>query len=226
MTHANQTPAVVSQDLSLEAGWQWRTVGPLVIAAMVVIALAILIVFSSRSAWDLLGIGRGLVTPNYYHYTALLIVLGTAFGQFAGWAVGSVLLTYVWHLLTGRAINLHIVQAAMSIVYCGLAVVPLFFYHILYGQPLAGMPRPGIAAWLHQHYPDASWLLISGHHVIDLLMIPLLIAVLALIWGSGERLVRHRGVQTLVLLLILTTSFVVAMSLAIHSTLAHLRLGP
>ena len=224
MTHADRTQTVASQDTGLEAGWLRRGVGPMLIAAVVVIALAVLVVFTSKSAWHLLGIGRGLVAPAAYHYTGLLIMLGLTFSLFVGWAVGSALLVYVWQVL-GSATTLRVVQVSMSIVYFGLAIVPIFFYHLLFGQPLAGLPRPGLAVWVHQTYPEAYWLLFPGHRVTDWLTIPLLIAVLALILGGRERMMRHWGMQTLVLFLILLTFFAVALSLSIHSTLVHIHLG-
>ncbi len=226
MTRVNQTPSVASRHVSLEPGWLGRSVGPLCLAAVAVIVLAMVIVFTSQAAWHLLGAGRGLVTPEFYHYTGLLMVLGMTFGQFAGWVIGSALLVYVWGRLTANATTLRVVQVAASIVYCGLAVVPVFSYHFFFGQPLAGLPRPGIAAWISQNYASAYWLLFPGHHVVDVLVIPFLIAVLVLIWGMRERVVSHWGMQTLVLFLIMATSLVVSLSLAIHSILVHIRLGP
>ncbi|MEE9147771.1 MAG: hypothetical protein V3U27_10295, partial [Candidatus Tectomicrobia bacterium] len=102
MTRANQTPAVASRPVSLEPGWLGRSVGPLCLAAVAVIVLAVVIVFTSQAAWHLLGAGRGLVAPDFYHYTGLLMVLGMTFGQFAGWVVGSALLVYVWGRLTAK----------------------------------------------------------------------------------------------------------------------------
>jgi hypothetical protein len=225
MTHANEAKAHASQVIGLEDGWLRHIVGSVLLAAVVVVALAGVVVFTSKSAWQLLGIGRGLIAPAFYHYTGLLIVLGTTFGQFVGWAVGSMLLAYVWHRLTGSAVTFRVVQVSISIVYCGLAIAPIFFYHLLFGQALAGVPRPGLDSWLRLNHPDAYWLLSFGHRVVDLLIILLFIAVLALIWGTGERMVRLRGLQTLVLFLILLTSLAVALSLGIHATMAHIRLG-
>ncbi len=224
MAHANQIPAPVSQDMSLDTGWLQRAVGPGLIAAVMIVAVAVLVVFTSKSAWLLLGVGRGLVTPAFYHYTGLLVVLGTTFGLCAGWAVGSAFLVYIWHLL-GSATTLNVVQVCMSTAYGGFAILPILLYHLLFGQPLAGLPRPGLAAWVLQAYPDAYWLLFPGHWVTDLLMIPLLIAGLALLWGGKEQWWRHRGVQILMLFLMLLTFFAVALSLGIHSTLAHLHLS-
>jgi hypothetical protein len=224
MTPADRTYAPSVQESLFAPGWRQRFMLSFMIAAIVTTALAVLVVFTSQSAWQALGIGRGLVAPEQYHYTALLVLLGTTFGQCIGWAAGSALLVYVW-LLFGSAMTLRVVQMSMSIVYCGLAVMPWFFYHLLFGQPLAGLPRPGMAAWVQQHYADAYWLLFPGHRVTDLLIIPLLVAVLGLLWGGGERVLRRAGMQTLLLCLILLTSLAVALSLGIHATLVHLRVG-
>ena len=225
MRHADRTHAAAVQALSLESKWLWRSIGPLLIAVVAVIVLAGVVVFATKSAWQLLGVGRGFVPPRFYHYSGLFVVLGTTFGQFIGWAGGSALLAYLWRTLIRQPITLRVVQVSTSIVYLGMAVLPIFVYHLLFGQPLAGIPRPGLVDWLREYYPDAYTLLLPGHRLIDFLIVPLMVAVLALIWGSGERLIRHRGMQTLVLFLILVTSLAVAMSLAIHSTLAHIRLG-
>jgi hypothetical protein len=47
---------------------------------------------------------------------------------------------------------------------------------------------------------------------------------LGLLWGTGERAREHRGVQALLALALLGTSMAVALSLAIHSILVHIRL--
>ncbi len=209
----------------LEPGWMRRCLGPFLIAVAVVSAVAILIVLTSRPAWQLLGIGRGLVTPQYYPYTGLLIVLGTTLGQFMGWAAGSALLVYVWYRFTRTSVRFHVAQIAMTLVYAGLAVLPMWFYHLLFGRPLAGLPQPGLPAWLRQNAPDAYGLLIVGHPIVDWFTLPLAIAVLAMLWGYGQRLMRQKGLQTLWLFLILATSLVVTLSMAIHSTLVHVRIG-
>ena len=226
MTHAYHPTAIKPEDRGwLESGWFRRSLGPLLIAALVVVVIALLVIFSSPSAWHLFGIGRGLVTPELYPYTALLIILATTFGQFIGWVAGSALLVYVWHRLLATAVTFRIVQVAMTLVYAGLAVLPTFFYHFIFGRPLAGLPQSGVSAWLRQHAPGAYGFLIVGHPVVDWFIIPLAIAVLAILWVCGERTMRQRGLQTVWLCLILATSFVVALSLAIHSTLLHIRMG-
>ncbi len=226
MTHADQTHPQVVPEGRFDARWLWGTLGPFLLAALFIIVLAMGVVFASRSAWQLLGIGRGLVDPLLYPYTGLLMLLVTTFGQFIGWAGGCVLLVHVWSLVTGQAVTWRVVQLAMSVVYVGLAVVPIFVYHLLFGRPLAGLPRPGLSSWLRQYAPDAHWLVVSAHWAIDLLIVPLLLVVLGLIWYTGDRLVRQRGLQTLLVFLILLTSFVVALSLGIHSIRAHIHLGP
>lgn len=214
------------EEIGLEKGWLRQSMGPLLIAAAGIVLLAIIMVFSFQSAWQLLGAGRGLVKPDYYHYVALLILLGTTFGQFVGWAAGSALLTYFLHAIMGRPLTIRLVQVSMTVVYLGLAVLPLFFYHVLFGQPLGGEPRTGFAEWLGQSYPEAYRLLVNGHPIVDFSLIPLAIGVLAVIWGFGDRALRQRNLQILLLFLIFATSFAVALSLAIHSTLAHIRIAP
>ncbi|MEK6600864.1 MAG: hypothetical protein AABZ09_03195, partial [Candidatus Binatota bacterium] len=117
------------------------------------------------------------------------------------------------------------VRLAMSIVYVGLAVLPFSAYHILYGGWLLGMPRVGLDEWLTQNYPDARWLLITAHPMIDLSVIPLAVIFLGILWKFGDRVQRDSTLQTALALSLLGTSLAVALSLGIHSALVHIRIG-
>lgn len=209
----------------LGKGWILRGIMSLLISSVIISIVALGIMFRFRSAWDLLGVGRGLVPPEYYPYSALVVILGTTFGQFVGWAAGSALLAYVWYRVRGRVFSFKALQVAMTLVYCGLAFGPISLYHSLFGQPLAGIPRPALSTWLAQHYPNAYDLLITGHPWVDWSVLPIAIVVLVLLWKSKERVMHRWAVQTLLFFLIMLTSFVVALSLAIHSTLVHIRMG-
>jgi hypothetical protein len=203
--------------------WQLRLLVPVVIAAAAVTILLLVVVASSKSAWFILGAGRGLVPEGYYHVSGFFLVLATTAGQAVGWAAGSGILFYVMTLVGFRA-TWQSARIAMSLVYLGLGALPLSVYHILYGQWLLGIPRTGLDEWLTQNYPDARWLLISAHPIVDLSLIPLAVVFLGLLWGFGERVQRNLGLQTLLALALLGTSLAVALSLAIHSTLVHIRL--
>lgn len=111
----------------------------------------------------------------------------------------------------------------MSVVYLGLAGVPLLFFHSFYGGWLLGIPRPGLDEWLRANHPGAGWLLITAHPIVDLSLIPLAVIFLGLLWRYEERLQREFGLETALALSLLGTSLGVALSLAIHSTLVHLR---
>lgn len=50
---------------------------------------------TSTSAPQLLGIGRGLVLPEYYHVSGFVMVLATMMGQAVGWAGGSGIAYYI-----------------------------------------------------------------------------------------------------------------------------------
>jgi hypothetical protein len=52
-----------------------------------------------------------------------------------------------------------------------------------------------------------------------------MIVFLGVLWKFGERVQRDPVYQTILALALLGTSFVVALSLAIHSTLVHVRVG-
>lgn len=206
-----------------QAGWQVRLLIPLVIAAAATGLVLIAVVAGSKSAWFLLGAGRGLVPEEYYHLSAFLILLGTLFGQAVGWAGGSGIVFYVLTRVGFRS-SWTTWRLAMSLVYLGLGALPLLVYHRLYGQWLLGIPRAGLDEWLASNYPDAHWLLITAHPVVDLSVVPLAVIFLGILWGAGERVKRSLVLQTVLAIALLGTSLAVALSLGIHSTLVHIRL--
>lgn len=203
--------------------WQARLLIPVVIAAVVVTLVLMAVVAASKSAWFLLGAGRGFVPEEYYHVSGFVLMLATTFGQAVGWAGGSGLAYYVMTLI-GFPPTWTTWRVAMSVVYLGLGGLPLLAYHVLYGQWLLGLPRVGLDEWLNVNYPDARWLLLTFHAVVDLSLIPLTAVFLGLLWGLGERVRRSLVLQTVLALALLGTSLAVALSLGIHSTLVHIRL--
>jgi hypothetical protein len=196
---------------------------PLLTAAAAVTLVLLLVVLASPSAWKLLGAGRGLVPEDYYPVSGFLLVLGTTFGQVVGWAGGTALLVYVLALL-GTPPTWPRVRLAMTVVYIGLLIVPLLAYHVLFGDWLLGIPRAGLGDWLAVHHPDARWLLVTAHPVVDLSLVPLAVVFLAALWAGGDRVRQSPVLQTVVALALFGTSLAVALSLAIHSTLVHVRL--
>jgi len=199
----------------------WR---PVLVAVATATILLLIIVVASKPAWDLLGAGRGFVPEQLYFLSGFLLVLGTTFGQVIGWAVGVGIAVYVL-TLTGFSPNWTTARLAMSAVYLGLAGLPFFFFHILYGGWLLGMPREGLGEWLAENYPGAYWLLIYAHPVIDLSLVPLAFVFLGILWAYGDRARREATLQTALALSVVGTSLVIALSLAIHSTLVHARIG-
>lgn len=205
--------------------WQLRPWAlPVVIAAASVTILLLIIVATSTSAWLLLGAGRGFVPEEFYHLWGFVLAFGTVFGQAVGWAGGSGIAFYVMTLV-GFPANWTTARLAMSLVYLGLAALPLTAYHILYGGWLLGIPRVGLNEWLAANYPNAYWFLIYAHPVVDLSLIPLGLVFLGLLWWYGERVRRESLFQTALALSLLFTSLAVALSLVIHSTLVHIRIG-
>lgn len=198
---------------------------PLIIAVAVVTIVLLIIVAASKSAWFLLGAGRGIVPEEYYHLAAFLLMLGTTFGQVAGWAGGSALLFYVMTHV-GFGANWTSARIAITLVYLGLGGLHVFAYHMVFGhgQWLLGIPRTGLEGWLAANHPDARWLLITAHDPIDYSLIPLGGVFLGVLWGFGERAQRSLVLQTVLALALLGTSLAVALSLGIHSTLVHIRL--
>jgi hypothetical protein len=199
----------------------WR---PVVTGVVAVTVLLLIIVVASKPAWDLLGAGRGFVPEELYLLSGFLLVLGTTIGQAIGWATGSGIAVYLM-MLWGYPLDWRTARIVMSIVYLGLAGVPLLFFHIFYGGWLLGMPRPGLNDWLWANHPGAAWLLITAHPVVDLSLIPLAVIFLWILWRYEERVQRESALQTALTLSLLGTSLAVALSLAIHSTLVHLRVG-
>lgn len=205
------------------SGTPRRLVIPTLIAAVVVAGLLLAIVAASRSAWNLLGVGRGLVPPEYYHLSAFVVLLATTFGQAVGWAGGSGIAYYVMTLV-GFPRGFFTWRVAMTIVYIGLGAFPLLVYHVFFGSPLLGLPRLGVEGWLLANHPDAHWLLVQVHPWVDGSEIPLGLIFLGLLWFTGDAPRRHWLVQTALSLALLGTSVAVALSLGIHSTFAHIRL--
>lgn len=202
--------------------WLGRLWIPVGIAAAVITVAGVLVVMASRSAWLLLGAGRGLVPEEYYHVWGMLIMLGTTFGQAAGWAGGSAIGYYVMTLVGFRA-TWTTARIAMSLVYIGLAAIPLSAYHT-YDRWLLGIPRLGLEEWIAVNVPDSRWFLLTTHEVVDYSLIPLGVVFLGLLWGLGERLKRDPLLQTVAAIALLGTSLAMALSLGIHSILIHIRL--
>lgn len=196
---------------------------PWLFAVVIVTVVLLTIVAFSKSAWFLLGAGRGFVPEEYYHAWGFILVLATTLGEAIGWAGGSAILFYVMTLV-GFGASWTTLRIAMSLVYLGLGALPVLVYHLLYGQWLLGLPRTGLDEWLAANHPDARWLLITAHPIVDLSLIPLAIVFLGLLWRFGDSMQRKPGLQTVLALALLGTCLAVALSLAIHSTLVHIRL--
>lgn len=223
MDHVDEAPRIQFERVEYR-NWLdtlWR---PVLIAAAAVTILLLILVVASKPAWDLLGAGRGFVPEELYFLSGFFLVLGTTFGQAIGWAIGTGIAIYVMTLI-GFSPNWTTARLAMSAVYLGFAGLPFLFFHILYGGWLLGMPREGLREWLTANYPGAYWLLIYAHPVIDLSVIPLAVVFLGILWKYGERVQRDTTLQTVLALSLLGTSLAIALSLAIHSTLVHLRIG-
>jgi hypothetical protein len=200
-----------------------RVLASAALAAVVTGFLAFALTMRAPSAWQLLGAGRGLVPEAYYPYSGFVVILATTLGQVVGWAAGSALAAYVLSLVLRRPWSLGLLRIGMGLVYVGLSVLPLGVYHGLFGQPLLGLPREGLEPGLRARYPDAHWLLFTAHPVIDLALLPLGVLVLLTLWRVSDRGLRHPATLFLLVLLVLLTSLAVALSLGIHSVLAHTR---
>lgn len=200
------------------------TVPALLVAAGVLGLLAFGLVMRTASAWSILGAGRGLVPEAWYPYSGFVVVYATTLGQFVGWAGGSVVAAHALSLVLRRPATPGLVRLAMILVYLGLAVLPLSVYHVLFGAPLLGGEREGLETWLLARHSDAYLLLYPLHRVIDLSVAPIGAATVLLLWWLPEERLGTFPVQLLLALLILGTSLAVALSLGIHSVLAHVRL--
>jgi hypothetical protein len=199
----------------------WR---PVLIAAAAVMVLLLIIVAASQPAWSILGAGRGLVPEDFYPVSGFFLVLGLTFGHAIGWAIGSIIVLYLMTLLRYGA-TWDSARIAMGVVYLALGPLLLLVYHLLYGGSLLSMPRAGLGEWLAESHPDARWLLIYGHPVVDIAIIPLAVIFLGILWKYGERLQREAALQAVLALTLVGSSLAVALSLAIHSMLVHARIG-
>jgi|GEM_PF-1436625 len=199
-------------------------VAPVVIALVAAALVLAVVVASSPSVWRLLGAGRGLVPEEYFAVWGYVIVLATTIGQAVGWAAGSAILYAALTSAGLRSADLA-ARIAMSVVYVGLGALPLLVYHAVFGGPLLGLPREGLAEWLLANHADAHALLVRFHPAVDLAVIPLGILFLGVLWLTGERARAGAAVRTVLALAVAGTSLAVALSLAIHATIAHVRLG-
>ncbi len=221
MNGAEDATGLKTEQVSLP-DWLRHLSLPVGIAAAVITVTGIVIVTASRSAWFLLGAGRGFIPEQYFHLWGLAIILGTTFGQAAGWAGGSAVAFYAMTLVGFRA-AWATARLAMSLVYVGLAAIPLLAYHT-YDQWLLGIPRLGLEDWIAANAPDARWFLLTTHGVVDYSLIPLGVVFLGLLWRFGDRVQRDPILQTVAALALLGTSLAVALSLGIHSILIHIRM--
>ncbi|MGH7833802.1 MAG: hypothetical protein ACREQK_09170 [Candidatus Binatia bacterium] len=199
----------------------WR---PLVIAAATVTVLILIIVASSQPAWSILGAGRGLVPEGFYPVSGFFLVFGLTFSHAIGWAIGSAIAFYLMTLRRYGA-TWETARIAMGVVYLALGPLTLLLYHVFYGGWLLSMPRAGLGESLAENHPGARWLLIYAHPIVDLSIIPLAAVFVAILWKHGERLQRDATLQTVLALTLLGSSLAFALSLAIHSTLVHARIG-
>ena len=199
----------------------WRQ--PVLVASVIVTILLAAVVQATWSAWFLLAAGRGFVPETLYPVWGFVVTLGTVFGQAVGWAGGSLVVFYLMTLV-GFPASWPTARIAMSLVYLSLAAVPLSAYHFLYGGWLEDMPRVGFEEWLKANQPDAYRLLIYAHPVVDRLVLPLAIIFLTILWKYGDKLDRHPIYHEVLALSLLGTSFAVALSLAMHSILVHIRM--
>jgi hypothetical protein len=204
-----------------DARGRWtRFIGPTVVATVVAALVLGLIVASSRTAWTLLGAGHGVVPEDYYPIWAFVIVFVTMMGQAVGWAGGSGI-AYVVLTRAGMAPGPRAWKLAISLVYIGLGALPLLIFHVAFGRPLLGLPREGLAARVAAEYPDAYRLVFAWHPLIDASVVPLAALFFGFVWlASPERSAAGRyGVA----LALVGTSLAIALSIAIHSILVHLR---
>lgn len=198
---------------------------PTWIAGLTVTILLMIIIGFSKSAWLLLGAGGGFIPEGYFHLWGFVLTLATAIGQAVGWAGGS-FIAYGIMTSIGFPAGWYSARLAMSVVYVGLGAIPLSIYHLLYGGWLLSLPREGLNEWIAANHPDAYWLLVYGHPAADFSLIPLAIIFLVLLWKYEDRVRREPMFQNVLALSLLGTSLAVALSLAIHSILVHIRIPP
>jgi hypothetical protein len=223
MNHADASPGIRLEPIEYRRWFDllWR---PVLIAVATLTILLLLIVTASQPAWSILGVGRGFVPEQFYPVSGFFVVFGLTVVHAIVWAIGSVVAFYLMTLFRYEA-TWKTARLAMAVVYLVLGPLPLLLYHALYGGSLLGMPRAGLGEWLAESHPDARWLLIYAHPIIDFLVIPLGAIFLWVLWKYGERVQRDASLQTVLALSLLGTSLTVALSLAIHSMLVHARIG-
>jgi hypothetical protein len=223
MNHADASPRIRLEGFEYRHWFDllWR---PVLIAAATVTILLLIIVVASQPAWSILGVGRGFVPENFYPVSGFFIVFGLTVGHAIVWVIGSLIVFYLMTFFRYEP-KWETARLAMTVAYLVLGPLPLLLYHILYSGWLLGMPRAGLGDWLAESHPDARWLLIYAHPVIDISVVPLAVIFLGALWKYGERVQREANLQLVLALSLLGTSLAVALSLAIHSILVHARIG-
>jgi hypothetical protein len=150
-----------------------------------------------------------------------VLIMLTTIGQAVGWAAGAAIIYHVL-LLAGFPRGDGVGKVAMTVTFLGLSIGPLLAYHLLFGAPLLGLPRTGLAEWLLENHPDAHALLVTYHPAVDLAVVPLGAVFLGVLWLTRAR---GLGVRALLAIALLGTSLAIALSLAIHATIVHVRLS-
>jgi hypothetical protein len=209
-----------SRNQAPRIGWGRAIVGPTLVAVIAAGLTLAAIVKATRSAWLLLGAGAGVIPDEHLPLWGFALVFATTLGQTAGWAAISALAYHV-PIRAGLPPTVFAGKLAMSLVYAALGALPLLVYHVFFGGPLLGLARHGVAARLAADYPDAHLLLFTLHPIVDLSVIPLAAVFLGCLWLLAPE--RSAGPRYGLALALIGTFLAIALSLATHSTLVHLR---
>jgi hypothetical protein len=191
---------------------------PLSISILVSLGAALSGVLVTMPAWYVLGVGRPALPEFLMPVTAFVLLLVTTGGLTVAWAGGTVSLLGLWEVL-GKKMTFASVR-----LFAGLTLLIIWFLVATYLH-ICAVPRPELETQILSQNPALHYALYTFHYYNDVMHFLFAIAALAMIWGYGEGLLRHRLPQVVTLVLIWLTFFSLSLTIGLHSAAVRIVAG-
>jgi hypothetical protein len=210
-----QVPRTITlKELGL-TGEAWM---PLSISVAVFLVAALSGLLVTMPAWYVLGIGRSFLPEFLMPVTAFALLLITTGGLTQAWALATIGFLTLWEVL-GRKTTFATVR-----LFSGVSVVIIWFWVAPFVHIYA-VPRAELEAKVLAQNPALHYALYTFHRYNDTMHFIFAVAVLALLWGCGDRLLRSRVAQVLTLVLLWLTFFSLSLTIGLHSATVRLTAG-
>ena len=210
-----QVPRTITlKELGL-TGEAWM---PLSISVAVFLVAALSGLLVTMPAWYVLGIGRSFLPEFLMPVTAFALLLITTGGLTQAWALATIGFLTLWEVL-GRKTTFATVR-----LFSGVSVVIIWFWVAPFVHIYA-VPRAELEAKVLAQNPALHYALYTFHRYNDTMHFIFAVAVLALLWGCGDRLLRSRVAQVLTLVLLWLTFFSLSLTIGLHSVTVRLTAG-